>query len=118
MSLNPLRKIPFFRWSFIRMGIGMKHLLKEWQVGDGREERLAQYVLKHAKPGDAQDTIRVIDRYAYDESFLMNVGDEKGEILDEAVRRAGPKCVLALQPEEPDRRRLPGTVQGHPHRSR
>jgi catechol O-methyltransferase len=90
------RKIPFFRWSVWRMVLGMRHLLKDWQVGDGREERLAQYVLARARPGDAADAIRVIDEFGYQKSFLMNVGDEKGAILDEAVRRAQPKRVLEL----------------------
>ena len=35
------KKVPFLRWSFWRMLIGMKHLLKDWQVGDGREEKAA-----------------------------------------------------------------------------
>lgn len=90
------RKIPFFRWSFWRMVIGMPRLLKEWQVGDGREERLAAYVLKHARRGDVADAIRVIDEYCYEQSFLINVGDEKGAILDAAVRAAKPKRVLEL----------------------
>ena len=37
-----------------------------------------------------------IDRFAYNESFLINVGDEKGELLDAAVRRANPKLALEL----------------------
>jgi len=38
------RKIPFLRWSFWRLVFGMKHLTTQWQVGDGREARLAEYV--------------------------------------------------------------------------
>jgi catechol O-methyltransferase len=90
------RKIPFLRWSFWRMFLGFKHLTTEWQVGDGREARLADYVVKNASKDDAADVIRVIDEYAYNESFLINVGDEKGEILDEAVRRADPARILEL----------------------
>jgi catechol O-methyltransferase len=90
------RKVPFFRWSFWRMMIGVKRLLKDWQVGDGREERLALYVVAWARPGDAADVIRVIDEYCYNESYLINVGDEKGQILDAAIRRAKPRRVLEL----------------------
>jgi len=78
------------------MMLGMKHLTTEWQVGDGREARLAEYVIKNAREGDAADAIRVIDEYAYNESFLINVGDEKGAILDDAVKRANPSQVLEL----------------------
>ena len=90
------KKIPFFRWSFWRMAFGLKHLQRDWQVGDGREERLATYVVERARHGDAADVIRVIDDYAYNESILMNVGDEKGQILDQALRRANPTKVLEL----------------------
>ncbi len=90
------RKIPFLRWSFWRMVLGMKHLTTEWQVGDGREARLAEYVLARARPGDAADAIRIIDEYGYQQSYLINVGDEKGLILDAAVARARPARVLEL----------------------
>lgn len=90
------RKIPFLRWSFLRLLFGIKHLETEWQVGDGREARLADYVTAHARRGDPADTVRIIDRYCYEQSFLINVGDEKGAILDAAVRAASPKCILEL----------------------
>lgn len=90
------KKVPFLRWSFWRILFGMKHLLTEWQVGDGREERLALYVAANARPNDLDDVIRVIDEYCYEQSFLINVGDEKGEILDAAVRQAKPKRILEL----------------------
>ena len=97
MPMNStIKKIPFLRWSFLRMMFGMKRLVTEWQVGDGREARLADYVVARARRGDVKDAIRVIDEYAYNESFLINVGDEKGRILDAAVRRADPKRVLEL----------------------
>ena len=90
------RRIPFLRWSFWRLFLGMKHLTTEWQVGDGREARLADYVLARARRGDPADAIRIIDEYGYNQSFLINVGDEKGAILDAAVARARPARVLEL----------------------
>ena len=90
------KKIPFLRWSFLRMMFGMKHLMTEWQVGDGREARLADYVVERARRGDPADVIRIIDEYGYNESFLINVGDEKGLILDAAVARAEPGLILEL----------------------
>lgn len=90
------KPVPFLRWSFIRMMLGMKTLTKEWQVGDGREDALAAYVAEHARRGDIDDVIRVIDEFCHKQSFMMNVGDEKGELLDAALRKAGPKRVLEL----------------------
>lgn len=90
------RRIPFLRWSFWRLFFGMKHLMTQWQVGDGREERLAEYVVARARRGDPADAIRTIDEFGYNQSFLINVGDEKGAILDAAVARARPGRVLEL----------------------
>jgi catechol O-methyltransferase len=90
------KKLPFLRWSFIRIGLNMKHLLKEWQVGDGREEECAKYVLANSKPGNIDDVIRAIDEYAYKKKFLINIGDEKGRILDAALERIKARRVLEL----------------------
>lgn len=90
------KRLPFLRWSMWRMAFGARHLFKNWQVGDGREEALARHVLASARPGDPDDAVRAIDDFCYRQSFMMNVGDEKGEILDRAVRRAHPRRLLEL----------------------
>ncbi len=90
------RRVPFLRWSFVRMLLSMKTLMREWQVGDGREAALRDYVLEHARAGDLDDTIRVIDEFAYERSFLINVGEEKGALLDAALRAADPRLILEL----------------------
>jgi catechol O-methyltransferase len=90
------KRLPFLRWSALRMAFGMRHLLENWQVGDGREEALARYVTTHARAGDVDDAIRVIDEFCYGQSIMMNVGDEKGEILDRAVQRTRPRRLLEL----------------------
>jgi catechol O-methyltransferase len=90
------RRMPLLRWSFVRMMLGMRHLTREWQVGDGREEALRAYVLEHAREGDLDDVIRVIDEFCYEQSFMINVGDEKGALLDDALRRTEAKLILEL----------------------
>ncbi len=90
------RRVPFLRWSFVRMMLGMKRLTTEWQVGDGREEALAEHVTSRAIPGDLDSAIAAIDEFCYGESFMINVGDEKGELLDSAIRRAQPRQLLEL----------------------
>lgn len=94
MSLRT--QLPFLRWSAIRLMLGTKHLQKEWQVGDGREEACARYVLAHARAGDIDDAIRVIDEFAYKKKILINVGDEKGQILDAALSKAKARRALEL----------------------
>jgi catechol O-methyltransferase len=88
--------VPFLRWSVIRMVFSMKRLTSEWQVGDGREELAAQYVLAHAPSGDLDAAIAAIDEFAHRHQFLINVGDEKGALLDAAVERGKPQRVLEL----------------------
>jgi catechol O-methyltransferase len=90
------RRLPLLRWSFLRMGTGMKRVKAEGRLGDGREDALADHVVQHARAGDVDDVIRTIDDFAYSRIFLMNVGDRKGELLDAAVRRAQPQLVLEL----------------------
>jgi catechol O-methyltransferase len=90
------RRLPFLRWSVLRMILGARNLTRNWQVGDGREEALADYVVARAREGDPDDVIRVIDEFCMKQSVMINVGDEKGEILDRAVRRASPHLLLEL----------------------
>jgi catechol O-methyltransferase len=90
------RRVPFLRWSVWRMVLGMKHLTTHWQVGDGREQALADHVTATATPGDLDHAIRAVDDFCYRESVMMNVGDEKGEILDAAIRRTAPSRLLEL----------------------
>lgn len=84
------------RWSVVRMGIGMRSYNSTGQFGDGREAATVDYVLNHARAGDVDDVLTAIDKFAYEKSMLINVGDEKGELLDAAVRRANPAVVLEL----------------------
>src|SRR5437588_7823886 len=89
------KRLPFLRWSVLRLALA-RNLTREWQVGDGREEALGQYVEAHAREGDIDDVIRVIDEFCYRRSFMINIGDEKGALLDAAVRKATPRRALEL----------------------
>jgi hypothetical protein len=57
---------------------------------------LEKYVVASARPGDVDDAIRVIDHFCRQVSYLINVGDEKGKILDSAVERTQPRRLLEL----------------------
>jgi catechol O-methyltransferase len=90
------KRMPLLRWSVWRLIFNRKRLLEDWQVGDGREAALAGHVLANARAGDVDDAIRVVDEFCYGQSIMINVGDEKGEILDAALRRAEPRRLLEL----------------------
>jgi catechol O-methyltransferase len=94
MSLK--QRIPFLRWSVWRMATGARNITTTGQIGDGREAAAVEYVLTHARAADIDDVLATIDRFAYEKSMLINVGDEKGALLDAAVRRADPKLALEL----------------------
>lgn len=90
------RRIPLLRWSVWRMAAGNRNITTTGQIGDGREAAAVDYVTRHARAGDIDDVLATIDKFAYDKSILINVGDEKGLILDAAVRRADPTLALEL----------------------
>ena len=84
------------RWSFVRMALGMRKFVHTGQWGDGREAAAAAYVEANACPGDVDDVLATIDKFAREQSMLVNVGDEKGRLLEAAVIRAEPQRVLEL----------------------
>ncbi|MCV7234062.1 O-methyltransferase [Mycobacterium branderi] len=90
------QRIPLLRWSVWRMATGARNITTTGQIGDGREAAAVAYVLDNARAGDIDDVLATIDRFAYEKSLLINVGDEKGKLLDAAVRRADPKLALEL----------------------
>lgn len=94
MSLK--RRLPFLRWSVLRMATGARNITTTGQIGDGREAAAVDYVLANARAGDIDDVLARIDEFAYEKSLLINIGDEKGALLDAAVRRADPGVALEL----------------------
>jgi len=90
------RRMPLLRWSVWRMVGGAHNITTTGQIGDGREAAAVEYVVKNARAGDIDDVLATIDKFAYEESILINVGDEKGQLLDAAVRRADPALALEL----------------------
>ena len=63
---------------------------------DGRETRCLEYVRQHAIQGNATDVLLKIDEFGWNEDFLMNVGDAKGEILTAAVKKKSPLHALEV----------------------
>lgn len=63
---------------------------------DGREHRCLEYVKLNAVQGNASDVLFQIDKFGWNEAFLMNVGDAKGEILSKALMEKSPAHVLEI----------------------
>lgn len=66
------------------------------EMNDGREEKMLSHVLANAVQGDPESVLHQIDKFAWSEKWLMNVGDRKGMILDEQVQRVCPKIAVEL----------------------
>ncbi|CAF1055547.1 unnamed protein product [Adineta steineri] len=58
--------------------------------------QLQDYVLQNSNRGDIQNIIDTIDKFGWTKQWLMNIGDQKGKILDEAIQTRKPKTVLEL----------------------
>lgn len=54
-----------------------------------RGRRALARVQQVATPGDPGSVLQVMDAFARDGNFMMNVGDEKGPLLADCVRQAG-----------------------------
>ncbi|KAL4434283.1 hypothetical protein ABPG75_000724 [Micractinium tetrahymenae] len=60
------------------------------------ERSLLNHVLRTAEKGNPDSVLKVMDDFCYTQSWMMNIGDEKGLILDAAVASAKP-LRLALE---------------------
>jgi catechol O-methyltransferase len=89
------RKLGWY-WSVARLALGGRRFLRDWQAGDGREAAAARYVLGRAPRGDLDAAIAALDDFGAHHRLLVNVGDEKGAILERVVRGAAPRLALEL----------------------
>ncbi|XP_017286066.1 catechol O-methyltransferase B isoform X3 [Kryptolebias marmoratus] len=61
-----------------------------------RPQRLLAAVQKNATRGDPRSVVLAIDQFCRQKEWAMNVGDEKGCILDSVVSEVNPGAVLEL----------------------
>jgi catechol O-methyltransferase len=59
-------------------------------------ESLKNYVFENSRPGDVKNILHKIDEFGWTKEWLMNIGDRKGLILDQAIEKKQPKLVLEL----------------------
>jgi catechol O-methyltransferase len=57
-----------------------------------RAEAALRYARQHAAAGDPDSVLAALDRFGREQRFLMNVGDEKGLVLDDLVRSVGAEA--------------------------
>ncbi len=62
-----------------------------------RLDAALRFAREHARAGDPDTVLAALDRFARERRMLINVGDEKGLVLDAELRRLGPHArVLEL----------------------
>jgi catechol O-methyltransferase len=62
-------------------------LVDKLKGAPSRPVQAANYVEKHAKRGDPRNVLATIDRFAREERWLMNVGPDKGPLMQELAER-------------------------------
>ena len=73
-----------------------KAATRKGETDDAVKERLVQHLLDTAPEGDVQAALDAIDDFASKDSFLMNIGDVKGVLLDDVVERVRPMKAVEL----------------------
>ncbi|XP_078409018.1 catechol O-methyltransferase-like [Cetorhinus maximus] len=74
----------------------LKEKMARLITGKSKEDRILEFVLQNAVKGDAKSVVDKIDKYCREKEWAMNVGDEKGAILDKVLEEANPLTVLEL----------------------
>jgi catechol O-methyltransferase len=76
---------------------GPNEASNEAKFEDGREEELVEYVTNQPNiRGSPRDILAAIDGFARTRKYLMNVGDDKGQIVVDLIREMHPKIMIEL----------------------
>ncbi|KAI4893240.1 hypothetical protein NFI96_018478 [Prochilodus magdalenae] len=70
--------------------------VQDWLTGMSREERVYQYILTHATPGDPDSVLDTFDQWCSKVEFISHIGPKKGMILDRLLKEHCPLTVLEL----------------------
>ena len=71
-------------------------LLTETKIKKPKEIEVLDNVRKYAIQGQPESVLKIIDNYAYKKTFLMNIGREKGLLLENEIKNTKAERVLEL----------------------
>jgi hypothetical protein len=54
-------------------------------------EKCLAFVQDNATPSDPKSVLEAIDTFGYEHHWMMNVGDVKGELVDQEIAKVKPK---------------------------
>jgi len=85
-----------FQWLLFGL-LELRRILVAFFTRSGsREEEVIRCVERQAEPGNPDSVIDTMDSFARERRFLMNVGEEKGDILLDALSSGGAVRALEL----------------------
>ena len=98
MRIGPIKLTAGNVLPWLGLGVAeLKNFVRERTGGlERRELRVLDYVRTNVIAGRPDEVLAAMDHFARTDAFLMNVGDEKGLILDRAVRDSGAGRALEL----------------------
>ena len=70
--------------------------LTKTKIKKPKEEEVLDLVRLKATKNDPKSVLKIIDTYAYKKTFLMNIGDQKGLLLEQAIKDSNAKNILEL----------------------
>lgn len=82
LALLPLVLTLLIRYRFYFVLFYRAFLVRVWKdctTGLSREERVYQYVLTHATPGDPESILNAFDVWSSKVEYISNIGPKKGE---------------------------------------
>lgn len=95
MSINwTLTNAPRAAWLLLRLNV--ESLLDRTFKRKTRDIKVLDYVRQHADAGNPDAVIAAMDEFARNESWLMNIGPEKGAVLQQALLDANARNVLEI----------------------
>jgi len=66
------------------------------QFHNGTEDSLAEFVVANAKLNDPESVVTTVDQFCWNNHWMMHVGDNKGKIVDDVIKKYQPKVILEL----------------------
>ena len=102
-KLNKKSKMPFNinRKSFLGvLSLAYQEIIDSFltktKIKKPKEEEVLDLVRLKATKNDPKSILKIIDAYAYRKTFLMNIGDQKGLLLEKAIKDSNAKNILEL----------------------
>uniref|UniRef100_A0A8C4YS94 Catechol O-methyltransferase n=1 Tax=Gopherus evgoodei TaxID=1825980 RepID=A0A8C4YS94_9SAUR len=83
-------------WAAILWNEIIVQKINNFIMAQSKEERILNFVLQNAVRGDPQSVVDTIDKYCSQKEWAMNVGAEKGLILDKILEETKPSVLLEL----------------------